>query len=440
MQYIDDLKKHIKQFKSVHYMIVIFAIATQIQITLFAQGNYLGLRISLADLLLPFAGVFILSSLIKKKSELPNWSVNNMYAWIVALILVMSSALINGYIVNETLSQWAFINKYVGFFILLSYLALGGWIIQNAENSRDSLSLFMITFAGFFTATILASMLLFLLQYFVQTPLWLPRYPWDGFMANRNAFMVIFVLSFTYIMWMITKKTTASPLWVTTLFWFCMPTFFVFNESRTGWIIAAVLALIFLIKNPTQFLKKALPLFLAGIALTYGSYHLTTKATAYILEGRQIDFLVALTQEEQGDLSYIGDQKRYIALEDGLELYSNYNPLIGAGLGSYQPFQIEKRGEFIEIMDFTGLWLLTETGAIGLSVFIAFFMACVYAIYKTGYRYDTSPYHRSMLIFLIMFAVISVLHEVMYTRALWIAIGLALVPLNKQTTPPLSSF
>lgn len=420
-----SIKSHVSNFETPHYIVVIFAIALQVQITLFAADDYLGLRVSVADLLLPLIGSCILFSLLKKKSNWPRWCDKYLIIWLMVLLFFMSIALLNGYIVNGFLSNWAFVNKYVGFLILLSYIALGGWAVTNVCDGRYILSLFTSVFTGFFVLTLFVSVVAFFLQYISPFPLWISDYAWDGFMANRNAYMVVFVMAFIFIIWSYADKNSLIPIWIKSLFWLSMPMFFIFNESRTGWIVAALLAVILFLKQPLLRAKSVLPLLLAGCLLAYSSYYVTTNATSYVLFGRQMHYLLKMNEASGAD-GYIGDNRRYIAVEDGLDLFSDHNPLIGAGLGTYKPFQIEKRGEFIEIMDFTGLWLLVETGLLGLGVFCAFFIMCAWNLYRSGYVLGNSSYHRAVLVFLIMFGAMSLLHELMYTRFLWFAMGLAL--------------
>jgi len=125
---------------------------------------------------------------------------------------------------------------------------------------------------------------------------------------------------------------------------------------------------------------------------------------------------------------YIGDEKRLFALEDGLDLYAatGYS-LLGSGLGTYKPFQIKKRGEYIDVIDCTPLWLFVETGPLGLVTFFAFFCACLWG---AGSKKLSLPENRNFRLaafaFLIAFAFISLLHEVLYTRVLWFILGMAL--------------
>ncbi len=429
---LKNIKLHIKKFVTTHYIVVTLAIALQIQITLFANDDYLGLRISLADILIPFLGVFIVHSLITKKSTWPKFILPFTLIWLTAMAAVMSAALINGYIVNKEISSWALINKYSGFWLLISYFLLGGWIITNTKDMRYTLSLFTSIFTTFFVITITLSAAMVFLQYIAPFKLWLPNYPWDGFMANRNAFMILFIMSFIFIIWGYADKTIIKPPWIKELFFIATPIFFIFNDSRTGWIASAILVFILFAKEPIKRAKLVAPALLLGCLIAYSSYYVTKHNN--VLYAKQAQHFLAMINNSKDDMDYFGDQKRYLAVEDGIELYQKYNPLVGAGLGSYKPFQIEKRGEFIDVMDFTALWLLVETGAVGISVFIAFFITCAWCLYKQGYAISSSPYHRAMLIFLIMFAAMSILHELMYIRILWFSIGLALAHSYSDST------
>lgn len=409
-----------KALHAIDYITLFLAIALQIQITLFADGDYLGLRIGLADLFIPLIGLYVLFSLLTQKSYWPRWSMKGLIFWIAALTAVMSVSLVNGYLVNGTLSSWALINKYIGFLLLVSYLMLGGWIISNTADVKKTLALFVMTFTGFFVITNALSVLALFLGHFLSYPLWLGDYPWDGFMANRNAYMLVFVMAFCFIIWSYRNNDIKIPIWIHALFWTTLPTFFIFNDSRTGWLVSIPLVIMLLSKAPIKRAKLILPCLIIGLGISYVSYYATDKIA--VLESRQMAYLLQIAE----GTNYKGDIKRYIALEDGLELYKQHNPIIGAGLGSYKPFQIEKRGTYIEVIDFTGLWLLVETGALGLIIFAAFFITCLWTLYLQGFKHIDSSYHRAMLTFLILFSAMSILHELMYTRLLWFSVGLGI--------------
>ncbi|MFK7840422.1 MAG: O-antigen ligase family protein [Bdellovibrionales bacterium] len=426
--------KHVQGLTLEEWGVAIFAVFLQIQVTIFADGDYLGLRLGLSDFLIPFAGLYILFSLLTKRSVWPCWSSPWLYGWLGALVIVMSIALLNGYMVNNELSNWAFYNKYLGFFILLAYFLLGGWITSNVIDKGRLLTIFMNVFTGFMILLMIASTVSLFIQFFASSHLWLSMYPWDGLAANRNAFMVLYVLAFSFVIFSYSKDEHFMPFWMQSLFWVFMPTFLIFNDSRTGWIASLLLLVILFCRHPLIKLKKIVLFLIVGIAIAVVPYMVKTNVNSYILNGMQMKYLLSAMNKQGGQLDYFGDQKRHLAVEDGLELYKQHNPIIGSGLGSYKPFQIEKRGEFIDVIDFTALWLLTETGALGLFMFAAFFVMCVYRLYLLSYKnkYNSSSFYRAIFTFLIIFALMSVLHELLYTRVLWFVAGLGLITVSSK--------
>jgi len=389
---------------------------------MFAQEGYEGLRINLADLLLPVTGMWVIYSLFHQKTLWPNWK--NKYIWLslMALIIVMSVSLLNGYHVNGYLSGWAFLNKYIGFFVLLAYFLLGGWLASNSSESHKTLTDSLRAFCGFFTIVILTSSLLIIIQPYTSFSLWLPFYPWDGLMANRNAFAVLGVMVGVFLLWGpkdLREGGISRKLYF--LFWLFLPFFLVYNASRTAWITLALLLLLALFTLPFIRGRKIILLLLMGSVLVYGSTFIVNIAD--IVKMKQFNNLIGLVQNDQKTALYVGDKKRLIAVEDGWALYKRSNPLIGAGLGTYKPFQIEKRGAFVDIIDFTALWLLVETGILGLGAFVVFFLMCLWTQYKEGVKGGKS-FHTSMAVFLLAFAFMAGLHELAYTRFVWFFLGL----------------
>lgn len=409
-------------FKMPHLSILftgLIALALQIQIDLFATDTYLGLRVNLADLLLPFAGTVVIITLLFQKSIWPKWVFSYAWLWIAGLITVMSISLWHGYETNGFWSNWAFINKYAGFFILMAYFALGAWITSNFEGVYDIHKTFSNMLSVGFVATIIIGLFAVFAMFLFNTEIDLAKFPWEGFMANRNALMVLGIFAMILLE---TYTSYGTPLyrkghW---LYWFLMPTFFIYNASRTHWIFTGLFSIFVGIKNHRHLLTFIIPALLIGTIFI--TIIINTISVGEVRYMRQAKYLGAVLSN---DVTYQGDQKRFIALEDGLELYQKSNPVLGAGLGVYQEFQKEKRGEYIDVIDFTPLWLLVETGPLGLLTFSAFFFMCLYTLYKTGIK-EKQPFQAAVFYFLILIIGMSFLHELLYTRFLWFALGLAL--------------
>lgn len=407
-------------------LMAVMAIALQVQITILANGDYLGLRVNIGDLLLPFIGLIIFYLIVIKKYKWPLWSVRGCWFWLAAMLCVMSISLLQGYNTNGFLSLWAFVNKYIGFWILLGYMLVGAWVVTNAPDPRRLIFTFISVYCAYFGLQLCVTVAMLFAQSYFEYQFSLPHNPWAGLMGNRNAYMVVTVFCFIAVILSHARKDMKLSNWICGLFWFLLPMFLVHNASRTGWILIAILYLGFICVAPKiAFKKSALPI-LGGIGLLLFSIY---GAGIYSAQGKdQYTHFMELINTPEDDSMYIGDEKRFIAIEDGLELYKSVgNPIIGAGLGTYKPFQINKRGQYIDVMDFTGLWLLVEMGILGLGVFSVFFAICLYAVFKR-WREDLAGggFYLAVLIFMVCFAFMTILHEMLYTRFLWFIMGLAL--------------
>lgn len=403
------------------------AIALQIQVSLFTTDEYLGLRINLADFLLPIAGLYVFYSLITQKSTWPKWRLPYAWLWIGGLISVFSISLWHGYSTNGFFSNWALINKYTGFVILIAYFALGGWVSSQNQSKNISFD-FSQAFLLFVIGLILISIWFLVAVFFFDFDLkiWMVR--WEGLMGNRNAFLCTFVFALILIECFNHYDKNHFKPWFYHFIWALIPVFMLYNASRTGWVVVAVIALVTTACNAKNCFKEKLPGLLIGLCLAAFLFYLSGKASHIPL--RQFERLKT-TLSSFETIDYKGDQNRLISFEDGLDLFSQSSFLFGSGLGTYREFQKEKRGEFIDIIDCSPLWLLVETGLIGLLAFGGFFLCCLITLYKTGLK-AADPFRTSVFFFLIAMIAMSFCHELLYTRFMWFALGLALcVPNNK---------
>ena len=233
------LKLLLKKERFIPLLAGLFAVTLQIQITLFAQDGYLGLRLNSADLLLPFVGIFILTSLLLKTSEWPEWQAPFGY-WAVGLLgAAILYALLNAYLLYGAVSQWALINKTIGWFVVLAYLGAGAWCAQNAKNSTKSFTkLFML----FFCLTVILNAC----AYYIHWELDLRslegfEFAIKGFMANRNAFGFLFLVVFLLVI--LTHERGSNERFskyyahMHAVFWFILPLCIVLISSRAVWIL-----------------------------------------------------------------------------------------------------------------------------------------------------------------------------------------------------------
>lgn len=406
----------------------------QLQVSLFKTEDYLGLRFSAADLLLPFLGLFISFRLLRRRDRLPRWRIKGFYFWLAAFAAVMTYALLNGYQTIGAWDRWAVINKYAGFFVLLAYLGVGGWIGSRpvGEWHRCITPSFIIVWGTILIGT-LGSILWFDIQQNMSYIL--DRYPLSAFMGNRNAFAF---LSFCTLALLTTtqlkSERPASPFLY--LLWGLMPLFYIYNASRVGIIILPLLLCVALFLNPRMTIKAILPALLTGALLLYSLSGVISpyvkdttlwhagSAGALVKTGLSERNLTPEIAAEK--LDYIGDQVRAKTYNDALSVWAQHK-LTGGGIGSYRYYQMETRGQYSDIVDSTPLWLLAETGFIGLALFAGLFLMALWRIFaKVKSGQDPYGVYLGIFLMLMIFALMSLVHELLYTRFVWFFMGLAL--------------
>lgn len=418
-----------------------FAIALQIQITLFKTPDYLGLRINLGDLLVPFAGLGILYTLLRGQSLWPQWTIKHLYIWLGGLTLVLLAALVHTHFTYGEISRWAFVNKFGGWFVLVALLGTGGWLGTNA--AQKHLELFLKTFLYFGLLVIALEIFVMVGQAYWQNSFigysTYTRYPIYGYMVNRNAFAVLYLAIFALSTCLYVTGSTLLKRWYHPAFYFLMPFFMTFNGSRALIITLCLALAAFAILNLRQPKKIGVLLlsFGLGALLLVAIFH-DKKDEIFMLNGRQLNFvdhLGSVIEDEEtpfgvydpSKIAYPGDSMRLTILADAKEMLA-MRPVTGSGLGSMLLFQKEKHGQMINLIDCTPLWLLVETGLIGLLAFGAFYIQSARALFSQ-WRQDEGfikSFRAGIIATMLCFTVMSLFHEMLYTRFVWVLLGLGL--------------
>lgn len=419
--------------------LILLTIGLQLQLTVFKHEGYLGLRLNAADILLPFLGVLVLARLLLKKDRLPQWRVSGTYLWLLGLTIVMSIAVFNGHYTTGNWDQWAIINKYAGWYVLLAYLGLGGWI--GSRPAAEWAPPVQYIFTGFWIVSMVAVMArLMWIDLQGDTHQILMNYPLAGFMGNRNAFAFLSFSAVALLSALHIRQNSKSK-WMLHATWALLPLFYAYNASRAGLVILTFLLLSFAVINFKFTLKHIWFPFAVGaftallFFLSFNSYAMQiTKG--HVENSSQLVELGHLTAEEAKEkLDYIGDKVRMDTYSDAISLWQQH-PVLGAGLGAFRDYQTNKRGKFSDIVDCTGLWLLSETGLVGLFGFAGFFLMALWKVFlKIRNGGDAFGIYLGILLMMMIFAIMSLVHELLYTRFFWFFMGLALaLPRDEQKT------
>jgi O-antigen ligase len=410
------------------FLIFCLPVALQIQIDLFRNeaAGALGLRINLADLFVPLIGIMVATSLILRQSEWPAWTMKKTGLWMALLTAVLIGAALHTYFSWDVFSYWAWGNKIAGFAVLVSLFYLGGWIGTNIDPRQADT--FWKVFIGFSLFILITQCLLMGISHIYSLGYRdFLKFPIAGLMANRNAYAFLMLAVFIIALGRFNRETS-PPLErrALTLLFFLMPFFWVYNGSRMGIItfVLIFLASIFLYRDRMTHVAIAFIAGAATICLLYAAQPYKLKIIHY----EQTELLEDMPDLSSGDaiIEYTktvenpSDSMRLKILVAAWEQIRS-SPWIGSGLGSAFLYQSEKYGRSINLIDNTSLWLLTETGLLGFLVFSVFFLKILRIFIREAKMGETG---KTKLLMLICFAVMSLSHEIMYTRFLWVMMGM----------------
>lgn len=428
--------------KTIKILLVLLAFTLQTQLTLFKSADYIGIRINLTDLILPFIGLFILFSLLTKKTLWPQFAIKGAYLWLIGLGGILCIALLNSYYTFGEISSWGVQNKIIGWGVLSGLFLMGGWLGENAEE-KDILTFFKIAAILLFSVALTQiSLQLFRFhtgRYLIDHDI--ARFPIAALMANKNSFIFFYLVLFSFLTFLSKESKTLKKLEIFS--YFLLPLIFLFTGARSAFIALPFIFILLFIFNKKENWKKLLQSLLIGtiIAAALG-WALPHKVQS--LTPKNIESFSKINQITSGqDLSAIannienkGDANRLNVLHHVFGMIKE-KPFLGSGLGSVLITQVQEKGSYIDLMDCTALWLWAETGLVGLLFFLTFYVLCFRAIWKKSRDQDapefTQDFCKAAMLMLITFGIMSLFHELLYTRFLWVFLGMALtLPVTRR--------
>ena len=102
------------------------------------------LNVNLADPIVILAGALFVLHAVRAR-QLPRWRFSVLNAAVAAATLSLSASLLIGVSVFGW-TEWALVNRYLGWFILLAYAVTGSLIVR--AGGEDALRTFLLTFSG----------------------------------------------------------------------------------------------------------------------------------------------------------------------------------------------------------------------------------------------------------------------------------------------------
>lgn len=369
-----------------------------------------GLRVSIADLILPVAAIAILVPFLKQGWPKLRWADKSLSIWIVGMTSILIVSFLIGYSRSGSILTWAFYNKLVGWFVLMTYMVVGGCIVW--AGGKLAAHRFLSTFC--LTAIGIAALSSVGFPFFGQLdtlPILLRDFRLTGFFQNSNAFGFLIVVALCLSVGFMNRSEKPMN------HWFIVPliTALFFSGSR-GAMLAGVgaAAVLFIVdRERLRLLKKAIPWSVGAIAVIGGTHFLLAQLSS--------NYAVTI-QPDRFDIAGATITQRVELGKLALQLFTE-SPIFGAGLGVFQQEAIAAghpvNGSTIHS---SPLWLLTETGIVGAAVFGGFFITFLLRFYRDR----RNAMSQSMLAIMVAFAIISCTGEFIYQRYLWVLFGIAI--------------
>jgi len=331
----------------------------------------------------------------------PRWRLPHFNIMICLATFVVVAAYLHGYS-QIGWTQWAFANKLTGWPILLCYGATGALIVYRLRDA--GLELLLRTF-------VTTCLIIFLFDYAISIAYWsgaesliqIVQLPIEGFSQNRNAFAFQLLLSACAIL---------ATRWPNKTLWLGIAIAGVIvTGSRAGYLALGVVLVAAMYVASIDRRQAAVSAALAALL---------------VLSSELIPTLAHLFQHLRPSPNYItsmisgssSDHERLESLIGAWRLFLAH-PVFGGGLGVFMEEQV-RRGAMLVIHS-TPLWLLAEFGIVGFIVLVTPVLMIFRAEVLRAPTFDVAG--RLLILAITGFAVMSLVHELLYQRAFWLLLG-----------------
>lgn len=416
-----------------HFAAVSLGASLHLATTINLAGT--NLRVGLTDLLLPLILLLIAYEYLRTRRIWPASRLPHYTWWLAALSGWMIVALVTGRFYAGSWQLWGLANKGVGWFVLVAYFLVGLWLSNHGTAARLSF------LRGFLVMGWLASAFSFCLFVlaFYQVPVVLAS-NYDratGFLANPNAFGIA-IAALLALQIPLMRQRLLFPAWLHALGMAFALLALLYAGSRSAWLgfAVALLALLILRQMPWRGLLLALSMAIgintASIDLPRFAPHALALLVPTAIQGAGSDSSGPRTLKPYRYIARAqmmadaASQHRVVSTRLAIE-YWHDQPLRGIGLGSF----LWRRAQTDDPTAGTGihatsLWLITETGVVGLVLFSAFFLAALRALIWRDGRLEGAPLPIGIAAVLITLAAASLGTEILYQRYLWVLGGIGL--------------
>lgn len=349
---------------------------------------------------------------------------------------VLGLALIIG-LLDFGWTGWAFVNRGVGWLIILGYIVTGLSVAMPGAEAHRRLVLGAIVATGS-TLAVVQIVLLFATFGGLKIPRAVFNLPIQGYASSTNAFAVQMIVTIAAAVaaqhlglfgrrrWLLPAILSVTGLTI----YYC--------HSRAGLgMYAIALATMMIFPGALQrrsllpaIIWPAITLLIGGVYLVPLLEFVASLAPAIGAGGLSDSQVFAIMQvdvaREHGDL------ERWTSVKEGWAMWLEH-PIFGAGLGAYM-YGYAQMGKSL-IIHSTPIWLLAETGLVGCLVVVVAAIACLRHTYQ-GIVREADGWHIGLMIALVCFAAGNIVHDFFYQRTFWFLLGLCIaVTVRKDRSP-----
>ncbi len=354
---------------------------------------------------------------------------------LAAVTMVFAASLAYGYS-RFGWTSWAFFNRGLGWLIILGYVTTGIAIAVTTERHRRIL---LSTFIA--TGTTIAVLQLGLMTAMLFGIKFHPdifMLPLKAYAGNTNAFAVQMVMT----------SSAALAAWHLGIFGrrrYLLPVILsiasaaiYFCHSRAGLGMILILLATMMLFPAQSRRRSLLPALIWPIATLlfctqlHEIYRILTDLaitlfgdgnTAYL---RNLTLLLQVNIERQS-----GDLERWTSITDGWAMWLE-RPVFGHGLGAYMHHYLSTTGGPLVIHS-VPVWLLAETGLVGLLTVAATFGVAMRVAFCGMARPNTAGWAVGLLVALVTLGAAAIVHDFFFQRSFWFLLGLlAALPQGAQ--------
>jgi hypothetical protein len=386
-------------------------------------------NLNLADIFALAGLVLGIDSLISKKIifEFPYTRF-----FILSSFLSLLFALIIGWI-HFGSSSWAFLTRFLGWFIIIGYFFLGALVINNQkEHGLRQITSIMFN-------TYLSVIFIILISFYIRKYYWnLPTgmaYLQAGFSATRNSFCfeILSVLalvggSYCAKSFKISEKHLLS---ISILLFGVYLT-----HSRSGLLLAGLFLILFYTLRILSFKNIIKVLFYTLIInfLFLIVWEIFTSPTLIPHHSRPLSSLLRYSKPTS-------NVERFFSIIEALNLWKEHF-LIGTGLGGFV-HHMHLHHKIFLVIHSGYIFLLTELGILGSLPFVWYGSQILKNLYqKISNRLSGKNLSAQEAIFVficLLFLVMNCFHDMLYQRIFWFIFGMCVVCTKRSFSAPCSS-